>query len=1440
MRSNAGLSLVVAMLIFGSAAPAAAEVDVGDVPEDLQPWVGWVLHDVPDVVCPDLNGTRACVWPGELDVEATAEGASWAMSVYADRETMVGLPGGKEQWPQDVRVDGRAGILGASGETPTVKVGAGTHRITGGFDWSQVPEVIQVPSQVGQVSLTLEDKPVDRPRVAEGRLWLRDGTGELGQAEEDSLRASVYRKIADGVPLTVTTRIRLNVSGRAREVSLGSVLLDGSRPVEVRAPLPVQVNVDGGTKVYVRPGTHDVEIDAVVNEKIETLGAPSPSPEFYDPQEVWIWVPDESVRSVELGGLTSVDPERTSLPDDWKGHTTFLAEPGGELTLKVTRRGIPEPPPNEIHLARDLWLDLDGRGYTIQDRLTGSIHQEWRLDYSSEGGAKLGRVTQSGENLLITEDPDSKAAGVELRNTTLDATAEIRVEDALHELPIVGWEHDVQSLRANLHLPPGWTVLWGSGVDELHGTLANDVTLWDFFFVLMVALVIGRLFGWPWVPITLLALALSHGHEDAPQWVWIHLIVSLALLRVLPEGLWRKLVVVYRAGALVGLVIIFAPFAHDQVLESLHPQVSIAQPAATSPMPVADRFANVAMEGEQVAKEAAPITGRGAPVQKKTGAKQLWASSNYDGKARQVVDLQQVDPNAVVQTGPGLPDWEWSNWTLEWTGPVREDHEIRLYLVSPTWNAVLGFVRVALLLLLSILLVAPRDMYWDRKRRTSRWWPGGWFRKVATVAIAVGTLGAFGPRDAFAETNAMGEPPPNDVVVQQQSNLANVQAQGLTAGAKPTMLDELRERLVEQTRCPSPCVVASEATIAIDGLQFRMDAEVSAQKKTGWALPGPMDRLRIADVRVDGRRTTALRQEPGGLVYVRLEEGSHTVSIQGELADRNVVTIQFDAETRPRHVTFAAPSWTVDGISPSGVPDNSLQLTRTVDTPTEADEAAAGATELPPWYYVERHVALGLPWQIETIVRRDDASRPQLVKVPLVKGEKVITEGTRVEDGHALVDFGRGEQVVTFVGEIPVSGEVELTAAEDEPWTENWVVECSRIWRCSFSDLPPVSSGAEVWSPVWKPWPGESLTISVKRPEGAPGQPKTVENVRYEVTPGKRLLQATLTLDIRASQGDWQEVTIPPDAELQTVTVNGSERTIRPQNQVVRLPVQPGSNSFVLNWQQPWKRGTTERVPEIDIGSEATNVRVVMKRGGERWLIAVRNAGLRWGPAILFWPHLIILLVLALVLSTFRGLPLKWHEWFLLVIGMSQLPVVVMLPVVFWFVLLAWRGRDPQKQWWKFDLVQLGCVFMTLAAIGALYAAVHTNLLVDIDMQVDGAGSTNRALTWYADRVDGTLPTPAILSVHVLVWRVIMFLWALWLVWRLINWAKWGWTRFSTDGWWRTPRSGKDGDSDSGDSGDGGPVRSPTPDGTVDEVPRNAKDGELVKKEYPLSSREEE
>ena len=201
-----------AFVVFSSLphAATAQPFPERDLPPQLRPWVAWVRDEVPALGCPAVEGTAVCFWPGRLGLRLDAAGGTFVFEAWADRLLDARLPGDSQHWPQDVRLDGRAVAVVEREGGPSIRLAAGAHRVEGRFAWSHLPDSLAVPPQIGLVDLTVEGRAIPQPRRDEGGLlWLRVEGEAAGAAE--SLRLQVFRRIADGIPLWVETRLSLEV-----------------------------------------------------------------------------------------------------------------------------------------------------------------------------------------------------------------------------------------------------------------------------------------------------------------------------------------------------------------------------------------------------------------------------------------------------------------------------------------------------------------------------------------------------------------------------------------------------------------------------------------------------------------------------------------------------------------------------------------------------------------------------------------------------------------------------------------------------------------------------------------------------------------------------------------------------------------------------------------------------------------------------------------------------------------------------------------------------------------------------------------------------------------------------------------------------------------------------------------------------------------------------
>ena len=200
----------------------------------------------------------------------------------------------------------------------------------------------------------------------------------------------------------------------------------------------MRLEPDGRLRVQARQGTWTIDLLAYVNASVASLTLPRAT-EGWPAEEVWVFQAEPALRDVELSGLPQVDPQQTRLPDDWKSLPAYRATPGATLALGERRRGDPNPPPDDLHLDRTLWLDFDGHGYTLHDRLYGQLHQSWRLRPRRARRARP-RPCRGARSSLITRGPKG-GAGFEVREgDALSAEADSRLAGEPAALPASGLE----------------------------------------------------------------------------------------------------------------------------------------------------------------------------------------------------------------------------------------------------------------------------------------------------------------------------------------------------------------------------------------------------------------------------------------------------------------------------------------------------------------------------------------------------------------------------------------------------------------------------------------------------------------------------------------------------------------------------------------------------------------------------------------------------------------------------------------------------------------------------------------------------------------------------------------------------------------------------------------------------------------------------------------
>lgn len=1379
------MSLAVALLVVAGAQGQPQTV----VPPQLEEWRGWALDGKEHVRCPFLYASAAtkredfvCAWPGRLQVAVEAERGTFQQTwtIFAATQWL-SLPGDQRSWPREVAATAYAedGTASAAPRrlavvlhqgAPAVRLPPGRHRIAGAFVWGERPAALLVPDTSGVVALDVDGRAIVRPRVEDGRLWL--GEGEQTEASEDTIGVRVFRRVADDVPTRLRTVFAVDVSGSVREEAFGPALPAGFLPLAVQSDLPALLEPGGDLRVQVRPGQWRIRIDArapAVQDGVSLSTERRGLPDF----ETWSYQANPRLRDTVAEAAVAADPRLVDAP--WADLPTFRIRPGERLAIVERRRGQADAE-DALTLQRTLWQDFDGAGFAFADQFGGVLRASSRLHVAAP--YELLAAAERDEILLVTAQDGH--SGVEVTGPQLNLRAHGRI-DAGGAMPVVGWRTQLETLSTMLHLPPGAKLLAAFGVDDAPTSLAGRWRLLDFFVLLIVTLAAARLFGRVVAVIAFVALLLSYHEPGAPVWTWLNLLAATALARVAPEGRLRRVVRGYRVASFGVLLLFLVPFAVVQIRIAVFPQLETPahRRAETSGLfevlsgqtrdnwgvpvlgarAVPARSDELAVREDGEAQDAADAGALRSTAVAEIEEVVTSVSPQRTGRFA-AVERQDYGVDGARQTGPGIPAWEWTSYALSWSGPVDADRDMRLLILPPWAVALLRFAAV-----IALGVFAARFAFETVGRRWRLRLPG---RGAVVASCALAMLIPLADQ-AAADTPS------------------------------PELLRALEQRLSRPQPCAPRCaeVAAAEVRVDQDALTIRLSVHALAQV----AVPLPGDASwRPANVTL-GRAPAAVVRDDAGVLWALIDAGRHALELQSPPPAGDTFEIPFPA--RPRAVTVDAPQWAVTGVEDGVLAAGALHLARLRgDVETVAPSDAAPTTRIPPFVRVMRTIAMAQEWHVYTVVHRvAPAVGPISLRVPLLDGEAIVSGEHSVEAGAVAVAMSATQTTYRWYSTLPARARTTLRAPVDGAWREVWRFHVGTNWRVSFDGVPESQrhDGESVRGPRFDPRGGETLVVVSQRPQTVPGETLAMASQRPQAVPGHTLAfdgawletrvgararAATLTARYRSTTGASHAITLPAEAALKTVLIDGEAQPLALRERTLELPLPPGEHTVHVAWNEALEAGLLVKTPEVALGAPSSNLVAKVELPANRWLLFA--GGPPMGPAILYWAELIALVGAALVLGRLAIAPLRTHQWLLLGVGFSTFSWLAFAVVVAWLLAHGARrkwGRELPRR--LYNTTQVGFAVLTLAAFAAILAGIPHGLLGMPDMSVRGYESAGRELTWFADRTASALPRASVWSLPMWVYKALILAWALWLSLALLRWLPWVWTCFSEGGLWR-------------------------------------------------------
>ena len=1302
-------------------------IEESKIPSSLIEWKDWVLDDIEDRECPIeyQTGIPKCSWYNDISVALNGQQLDFNMSVtlYRDK-TKVTLPSAHLAWVKDVFVNGKKAIVLDSKSKAILILDKGTHTITGSIPWRENLKYLQLPHSVALVNLYKNDKKISSTSVDQNsRLWL-DKTGSTN-SEKGTLSVSIYRKVVDGHPLRMQSYLHFSVSGKMRSVILDGILLDKFLPTAISGSLDATVTEDKKLKVEVKAGEWGITIDSYTPYNLTRLQ--KPKGEFiYANQEVWTLQTNPNYRTIEIEGAIAIDPAQTTLPKGWRSLPAYLVT--DELfVIKELYKSAKQQQKNEFRLKRQIWLDFDGKGYTISDKINAKISEVRRLEATAV--LDLASVSINAKPTLITTLGDTSQKGVELRKENLKIEASSRYEGDISLPPASGWDEKFDSVNTTLHLPAGWKLFASFGSDGRGSGWIDKWNLMDIFLVLLLGIAIYQLYGWRWsAPATLFIILLWH-ESDAPTIIWLFVLVLVALLRVLEEGRLRKVLKVLMAIVVAITVLEVLQFSVHEIRTALYPQLEKDYYSDSFFPPVLS--ASVDEEDSMVFKKDKSISYR----QRNMSVQESFVPVKKVSKSQNEIMQNRIDPNAVVQTGIGKPAWSWNTHQFSWQSAVGSDEWLELWLISPTLSKVLKVLHI-----IGMLFLLYMFLHEFVKNRLPRLNLNG--AKVLSILLLL-TL----------SSNTLRADIPSD-----------------------KMLEELKNKLTVAPTCLPHCatIESVEVDIADDILKIKVD--ISAGANISVPIFGNRNRWLPSSVMIDNKRAN-LNIDSGGL-SIMLEKGVHEVILSGSLIGHEQIMLSSTLALHNLKSLSTNKSWQISTDYKSYIEINNLK---------EQKEKEQEKSRIEPMVQVSRTLYFGQRWYIDTEVKLlNHIDKPHRLLYILLPNESILDKEIELKDGKAVLHLDSKNSNYHWRSSIPITESLELNFAKDSQQIEIWQMDISSIWDITYEGIEPIEQlkVGDILMPRFKPWQGDKLKLTMQRAKAVRGKSLTIESSRLEIVQSGRYRDMRLNLNLKSSKAGQYTITIDGAEKLNPTQIDGKSHYLKINNGKVSIPLKAKAQKVKLSWREEIGATDSYRFPHIDLNSDSVNSSIHLTLPYNRWVLWTDGPTI--GPAVLLWGVLLAVLLFALILGRVKGTPLKTRDWLLLGLGVSTTSVFIMLPVVMWIFALRFKEQKGfALKGWLRNFTQIGLVILTFIALGTIIGAVSAGLLGNPDMMIVGNDSYGYNLNWYSDRIStATIAEPTVISVSIWYYRALMLLWAIWIAFSLIGWLKWAWAVFSEGDIW--------------------------------------------------------
>ena len=1292
------------------------------IPNVLKDWKEWVLYDKKDIDCPIhyKNGDPICSYPSSINITLLKNEIIFKVDIkiFEDKYKFE-LPYSNENWTSDVIVNNTNGIV-LGFKTPYLILNKGRNIVQGKIKYKDKPKYLQLPKNIALVSLIENDQSMSFPKVDDtGRLLLDDNVNKINK--KGIITVSIYRKIIDGHPIKMKTFLNLRVSGQTRNVILDAIVLKDFYPTSIKSELNTKITNEKSLEVEVRAGEWTVEIDSYSHKNLSIFQLPKKIYKYANKETISLQV-NESYRTIDVINGISLDPMQSNIPNEWKILPLYLLQDDGEFRIKQLYKNTQQQE-DYFTLRREMWLGFEGNYYSIQDNIEANIFKIKRLEIDKS--IVLNSVTLNNKPSLINKIEQNSNLGFSLKNPNTHIVTNSKYTKSITNLPVNGWNETFKKAQIILNLPPGWKIFTSFGSD-----LKNDMTwtgkwdIMDIFLILIFCVSIFKLFGFKFSILSGLFLSLLWQESLAPTYVWFFLLVLVVSIRLFENQKINKILKIVFYSIFVFTFFKVVIFTIYEIKTALNFQFEKSS-QITSPIVENLRLKKATVEEATFSSSVLSTTSR---MKKKM-------------KKQELLFENQIDPNDVVQTGEGVPNWNWKKYNFYWQSEVSKNDKLKLVVMSPNTNRIFNILRIIGMLFLLFMFLKDSKLIKFKKIN---------FFNKSLLLFFISLIFFMIPE--------------------------NINAQSIPS---PKLLEEFKVRLLKPETCLPQCASIQNVDLRIDKKKLIVDLWISAGANLALPILGNKNDWLPQVVSINKDIKSNLKLDNNGHLWVGVKKGFHHIKLIGNV--KNESRILLSSILPLRNVNFietnTASTWKINS--------HNIDYIELVNLENSIITNKKVINEISPIILVERTFNFGIRWYIRTKIQLlNKIHKPFTLKYKILKNESILNKEIIEEDKIVTLNFNNSKNEYSWRSLLPIENKIEIISSEKKEVTEQWKIDTSDIWNLKYNGFEPeqYESNGKLML-LFKPWIKQKITLNLTKNISLKGQSNTIESSFLKIKQSKKYRDNTLKININSSLASIYDIYLPGIDKLESVTIDQKNYPLKIINDKISIPLKIKLQEVVLKWKEKINVNFNYNFPDINLSKQSVNGKISLKLPEDRWILYLNGPTL--GPVVLFWGLLACAIIFAFILGRIKNIPIKTFDWILLSLGMCTLSIYFILLILAWIFVLKYKEQNNivihDK---KRNVLQILIIILTLIVLIIIFNTVSFGLLNHPNMLISGNNSYNHTFNWYSDRIDEVIVHPTVVSISIWYYKFIMLFWSLWISFSLIKWLVWAKKIFMIGGIW--------------------------------------------------------